>query len=48
MDRAPLATLIMIVAALALCAWVVACSWRRAAGLVGSPVLARIARIGSL
>jgi len=48
MERAPLATLIMIVAALALCAWVVACTWRRAAGLGRARGRARVARLGSL
>jgi cytochrome c biogenesis protein len=44
----PLKTLIMTVAALALCVWVVACTWRRAAGLPRSAGPARVARIGSL
>lgn len=48
MSRAPVATLILILAALALCAWVVACTWRRAGGLVRSRGPARIARVGSL
>jgi cytochrome c biogenesis protein len=48
MSRAHLTTLIMILAALALCAWVVACTWRRAGGLRRSTGPARVARIGSL
>jgi cytochrome c biogenesis protein len=48
MTRAHAATLIMILVSLALCAWVVACSWRRAGGLRRSTGPARVARIGSL
>jgi cytochrome c biogenesis protein len=48
MERAPLVTLIMIVVSLLLCAWVVACTWRRAAGLSRAHGPARVARIGSL
>lgn len=44
----PLTKLVMTAAALALCAWVVGCTWRRAAGLLRTRGPVRIARIGSL
>jgi cytochrome c biogenesis protein len=48
MERAHAVTLVLILASLALCAWVVACTWRRAAGLGRLRGRALLRRIGSL
>ncbi|MBM3307559.1 MAG: cytochrome c biogenesis protein ResB [Candidatus Eisenbacteria bacterium] len=48
MDRAHAVTLTLIVVSLALCAWVVGCTWRRFAAIPRTRGRARVARIGSL
>lgn len=48
MDPSRAVTLALILGSLALCAWVVACTWRRAAGLRRARGRALVRRIGSL